>query len=42
MTRVAKHSTQTFNVNTRNNRKGLVSCNRWWCVGECNIAVEAY
>ena len=38
MTRVAKHSSQTFNINTRNDHK----CNLWWCVGICYIAVEAY
>ena len=42
MTRVAKHSSQTFNINTRNNHKDIFSCNLWWCVGVCNIAVEAY
>ena len=31
MTRVTKHSSQTFNINTRN---------LWWCVSVCNIAVE--
>ena len=33
MTRVAKHSSETFNINTRTNHKGIVSCNLWWCVG---------
>ena len=33
VTRVAKHSSQPFNINTRNNHKGIFSCNRWWCVG---------
>ena len=42
MTRVAKHSRQTFNINTRNNHKGIFSGNLWWCVGVCNIAVETY
>ena len=41
MTRVAKHSSHTFNINTRND-KAIFSCNLWWCVGVCNIAVEAY
>ena len=38
VTRVAKHSNQTFNINTRNNHKGIFSCNRWWCVA-CYVAV---
>ena len=42
MTRVAKHSSQTFNINTRNNHKGIFSCNLWWFVGVYNIAIEAY
>ena len=42
MTRVAKHSSQTFNINTRNDHKCIFSCNLWWCVGICYIAVEAY
>ena len=42
MTRVAKHSSQIFNINTRNNHKGILSCNLWLCIGVCNIAVEAY
>ena len=42
MTRVAKHSSQTCNVNTRNNHKGIFSCNLCWCAGVCNIAEEAY
>ena len=33
VTRVTKHSSQMFNINTRNNHKGIFSCNRWWCVG---------
>ena len=27
MTRVAKHSSQTFNINTRDNHNGIFSCN---------------
>ena len=42
MTRVAKDSSQTFNINTRNNHKDIFSCNLGWCVGVCNIFVEAY
>ena len=42
MTGVAKHSSQTFNINTRNNHNGIFSCYLWWCVGVCNIAVDAY
>ena len=42
MTRVAKHSSQTFNINTRNPHKGVFSCNLWWRVGVCNIAVATY
>ena len=42
MTTVAIRSSQTFNIITRNNHKGIFSCNLWWCVGVCNIAVEAY
>ena len=42
MTRAVKLSSQTFTINTRNNHKGTFSCNLWWCVGVCNIAVEAY
>ena len=42
VTREAKYSSQTFNINTRNIHKGIFSCNRWWCVRVSNIAVEAY
>ena len=42
MTRLAKHSSQTFDINTRNIHKGIFSCNLWWFVGVCNIAIEAY
>ena len=41
MTRIAKHSSQTFDINTRNIHKGIFSCKRWF-VDVCNIAVEAY
>ena len=41
MTRLAKHSSQMFNINTSNNHKGIFDCNLWWCVGICHI-VEAY
>ena len=40
MTSIAKHSSQS--TNTRNIHKGIFSCNLWWFVGVCNIAVEAY
>ena len=42
VTRLAKHSSQKFDINTRNIHKGIFSCNLWWFVGVCNIAVEAY
>ena len=42
MTRIAKHSSPKFDVNTRYIHKGIFSCNLWWFVGVCNIAVEAY
>ena len=42
MTRVAKHSSLTFGINTRNNHKDIFTCNLWWCVGVCNIAAEVY
>ena len=41
MTRVAKHYSQTFNINTGNNHKGIFSFNLW-CIGVFIIAVEAY
>ena len=40
MTSIAKHSSQS--TNTRNIHKGIFSCNLWWFVGVCYIAVEAY
>ena len=42
MTRLAKHSSQKFDINTRNIHKDIFSCNLWRFVGVCNIAVEAY
>ena len=42
MTRIAKHSSQKFNINTRNIHKGIFSCNLWWFTCVCNSAVEAY
>ena len=42
VTRIAKHSSPKFDSNTRNIHKGIFSCNLWWFVGVCNIAVEAY
>ena len=36
MNRVAKHSSQKFDINTRNIHKGIFSCNLWWFVGVCN------
>ena len=42
MTRIAKHSNQKFDINTRNIHKSIFTCNLWWFVGVCNIAVEAY
>ena len=42
VTRIAKHSSPKFDINTRNIHKGIFSCNLWWFVGVCNIAVEAY
>ena len=38
VTRIAKHSSHKFDINTRNIHKGIFS----WFVGVCNIAVEAY
>ena len=40
--RIANHSSQKFDINTRNTHKVIFSCNLWWFVGVCNIAVEAY
>ena len=37
MTRVAKHSSQKFDINTRNIPKGIFSCNLWRFVDVCNI-----
>ena len=42
MTRVATHSSQKFDINTRHIHKGIFSCNLLWFVDVCNIAVEAY
>ena len=42
MSIIAKHPSQKFDINTRNIHKGIFSCNLWWFVGVCNIAVEAY
>ena len=42
VTRLAKQTSQKFDINTRNIHKGIFSCNLWWFVGVCNIAVEAY
>ena len=42
MTKVAKHSNQKFNINTRKSHKDIFSCNLWWFVGVCNIGLEAY
>ena len=42
VTRITKHSSQKFDINTRNIHKGIFSCNLWWFVDACNIAVEAY
>ena len=42
MTRIAKHSSQKFYINTRAIHKSIFSCNLWWFVDVCNIAVEAY
>ena len=42
MTRIAKHSSQKFDINTRNIHKDIFSCNLWWFVDVCNIAVEVY
>ena len=42
MTRIANHSRQKSDINTRNIHKGIFSCNLWWFVDVCNIAVEAY
>ena len=42
MTRLAKHSSQKFDINTSNIHKGIFSCNLRWFVGVCNFAVEAY
>ena len=38
VTRIAKHSSHKFDINTRNIHNGIFS----WFVGACNIAVEAY
>ena len=38
LTRLAKHSIQKFDINTRNIHKGIFSCNLWWFVGICHIA----
>ena len=42
VTRLAKHSSQKFYINTRNIHKDVFSCNLLRFVGVCNIAVEAY
>ena len=42
MTRIVKHSSPKFDINTRNIHKCIFSCNLLWFVGVCNIAVEAY
>ena len=42
VTRIAKHSSPKFDINTRNIHKGIFSCNLWWFVCVCNITVEAY
>ena len=42
MTKIAKHSSQKFDINTRNIHKGIFSGNLWWFVSVCIIAVEAY
>ena len=42
VTKIAKHSSQKFDIDTRNIRKAIFSCGLWWFVGVCNIAVEAY
>ena len=42
VTRLAKHSSQKFDINTRNIQRGIFCCNLWWFIGVCNKAVEAY
>ena len=42
VTRIAKHSSQKFDINTRNIHKGIFSCTLWWFVDVCNIAIVAY
>ena len=42
VTRLAKHSSQKFDIHARNVRKGIFSCNLWWFVGVYYIAVEAF
>ena len=42
VTGIAKHSSQKFDINTMNIHKGIFSCNLWWFVDVCNIAVGVY